>query len=136
MELTDATRSAMVISVKDLIESGVADNWKIEFYTALGTPIVSLPLATPCMTVTGGVGTFDDTSPYLRGTVAAGDGGTANRFKILDGDGTDIVSGACGDPSNTGRDIQFNTLDWADYDNITLTGLTLTMPAGSNNYIT
>lgn len=135
MELTDLTRSKAVEAVKDEIEGGSSNIGKFEFYDKTGVFIVELELAYPCMVIAAGVGTFNDTSPYLRGTVQPGNGGLANRFAFKDSDNKTVLTGTCGDPSNTGKNIQFNNLQWNDYDNISITGLTLTIPAGSNDYI-
>lgn len=135
MELTDLTRSKMVDSVKNEIEGGASPVGKFEFYDKTGTFIVVLTLADPCMTIVNGVGTFNDITPNLHGTVQASNGGLANRWAMKDSDNLTVLTGTCGDPSNTGKDIQFNKLDWDDYDNISITGFSFTQPTGSNDYI-
>ena len=135
MEATDLTRSSMVNAVKTQIEGGTTAVGKFDFYDKDGAFIVTLLLANPCMTITAGVGHFTDTTPYLRGTVLPGNSGVANRWAFKNHDDLTVVTGSCGDPTHTGKDIQFNTLTWAEYDNITVTGLTITQPAGSNSYI-
>lgn len=135
MELTDLTRSQMVNSIKDEIEGGASTTGKFEFYDKSGTFIVALALNYPCMTIVNGVGTFDDTTPYLKGTVQPGNGGLANRWAFKDSDDKVVLTGTVGDAGNTDKDIVFNERQWNDYDNISITGLTLTVPTGSNDYV-
>lgn len=134
MEITDLTRSKMVNAVKDEIEGGASPIGKFEFYDKIGTFIVSLELADPCMVVVNGVGTFNDVTPYLRGTVQPGDGGLANRFAFKNSDGVVVLTGTVGDATYTDKDITFSERNWADFDNVSISGLTLSVPAGSNNY--
>lgn len=134
MELPDTVRNAMITAIRTAIDSGGVGIFR--FYDKNDVAIVDLQLASSCMTVvSAGTGTFNDTAPYLKGTVPVGQGGLANRWKIMDHLSNVILAGSCGDPSHVNRDIQFNTLNWSDYDNISVTGLTITVPSGSNSYI-
>jgi hypothetical protein len=138
MELDNATRNEMVAAIKTKIDgASPAAAGKINFYDKTGIFIISLPFALPSMTILNGVGTFYDTLPTLNGTVLPGNGGIANRWTMTNGAVSPAVvaTGTCGDPDHTGKDIQFNNLTWNDYDNVSITGLSITVPTGSNDYI-
>lgn len=136
MEISDPVRTLMVTAVRDAIDADNPDAGKIKFYDKDDVFIVELALEMPCMSgITNGVGTFDNTTPNLRGTVLSGNGGTANRFKFFTDGDVLLITGTCGDTVYTGKDIQFNTRVWADYDNISITSLTFTQPVGTNDYI-
>lgn len=134
MIISTQSRTDMVTAVKDLIDANGGGSMKI--YDKDGVFIVSLGLNTSCMTIDVGVGTFDNTDPYLTGVVGVGCAGTANYFEILDGDDTVVITGSIGDPTYSTKDIIFEpTRVWADYDRISVTSLTFTVPAGTNSLI-
>jgi hypothetical protein len=138
MTLSTGARTNALIGIQTLIDTtigGTPTSGSLDFYDINSAFIVSLPLAYPSMTIVNGVGTFVSTAPYLHGTVGVGYGATAfswalNAHANIGGSPLNaVITGTCGDPAHSNADLIFNSLIWQDYDVITVSGFTITVPA-------
>jgi len=131
MTLEDACRNAMVDSVDDLIgTAGLIRVYQTASYaTATGTvtgALVSLTCSNPAMAVaTNGTGTFNTISSAT--ATNCGAGAIATAFGLYSGTtaGDVLLTGTV--RTDTG-DINFNTVDWDNSDNIQITTLSFTQP--------
>jgi hypothetical protein len=136
MEIKDVTRNNIIQIIQNLIDGNLSLPGRIEFYDNTGIQILATAnLAPASMVITNGVGLFVDIMPYLRAAVTYP--GFVNRWSIINNNNLVILTGTCGDQNNTDKDIVFNTdtLEWQVNDIIIIKELSLTIPAGNNDYI-
>lgn len=119
--LATATRNAAADAIVDLIDGGTGAGY-IELQTSGDVEAATLAFsATAFGDAATGVATANSISNDASAT-----GGTVDRFRIYDGDDTEILQGSVG---TSGEDINLNTLSISASDVVSISSLTLTMPA-------
>jgi hypothetical protein len=121
--LTTAARNAACNGVVDLIDAGSGAG-TLRIYTAsFATLLATLTFSDPAF---GNAATGVATASAITADSSADATGTAAVFRFYDSDSTEVLSGTVG---TSGADINFNTVSWTSGDNISVTSLTVTMPA-------
>lgn len=135
MEIQDSLRNTILTSIQSHIDGNpIGTPGRIEFYDNTGVLLVTAMFNKFSMIITRGIGLFINTIPYLRGNIVTG--GTAYSWAILNATGDILMIGSCGDRNNLNHDIIFDSRVWSVGDVVVVTDLTLTVPSGSNSYIT
>jgi hypothetical protein len=121
--LETATRNAAADAVVDLVDAGVtAGNGTLVFQTATDAAVATLTFsATAFGAATGGVATAASITSDTNAT-----GGTAAQASIFDSDSTKILEATVG---TTGTEIILSTLAVGAGDTVSMSSLTVTMPA-------
>jgi hypothetical protein len=120
--ISTASRNAACDAVVDLVD--VSGPGTLKFYTAgFATLLATLTFSNPAF---GAAATGTATANAITADTSADATGTAASFKIFDGAGAEILLGSVG---TSGQDINFNTVSWTTGDNISVSSLTVTMPA-------
>jgi hypothetical protein len=119
--LATATRSALAEALKTELAGG-----SVKIYTAAyAALLVSIPLATPCGSVTDGVLNLDTTNMNAN----AGDDGVAAVGRFFKSDGTTPVADC--DVAVSGATINLQNTNIAAPQNVKVTSGTITVPAGT-----
>lgn len=123
LTLMTATRNAACDAIVDLIDGG-AGAGTLKFYTsAFGTLLATLTFTDPAF---GAAATGTATAATITADTSADATGTAAVWRIEDSNGADVLEGTAG---TSGADINFNTVSWTAGDNISVSSLTITVPA-------
>lgn len=120
--LSNAARSAACDAIVDLIDAGGAGTLKI--YTASFSTL--LATLTFSATAFGSASNGTATASAITDDSSADATGTAAVFRVASGAGTTIFEGTVG---TSGADINFNTVAFVSGAVISITSLTITMPA-------
>jgi hypothetical protein len=122
LTLATTTRNAACDAIVDLIDVGGAGTLK--FYTAAFATL--LATLTFSATAFGAAATGVATAAAITADSSADATGTAAVWRIASGGGTTLIDGTAG---TSGADINFNTVGWTAGDNISVSSLTITVPA-------
>lgn len=118
-----ASRNAACNAVVDLSDAGAgAAHLKI-YTTGLVTLLADLTMSDPAF---GAAATGVATASAISDDTSADNTGTAAEFKIEDSDAAEILRGSVG---TSGQDINLNTTAITAGDTVSITSLTVTMPA-------
>lgn len=118
-----ASRNAACDAVVDLSDAGTgAAHLKI-YTTGLATLLADLTMSDPAF---GAAATGVATASAISDDTSADNTGTAAEFKIEDSDANEILRGSVG---TSGQDINLNTVSITAGDTVSITSLTVTMPA-------
>lgn len=120
--LPTASRNAACDAIVDLVDVGGTGTIEI-WTTGAGTKLATLTMsATAFGSAAVGVATAnsitDDTSADATGTAA--------EYKLISGGAADVITG---DVSTSGADINFSSVSFVAGDTISITSLTVTVPA-------
>lgn len=119
--ISTAARNAAADAITALLNVGGAGS--IKFYTSGAVLLATCPLsATSFGAAAAGVATAN----AITADSSADANGTADNYAICNNAGTVVITGTVG---TSGTDFVFNTVAWTIGDNISVTALTLTMPA-------
>jgi hypothetical protein len=120
-----ASRNAMCNALVDLLDVGSGQSTgDLRFYTAsFATLLATLLFSNPAF---GNSATGTATASAITADSSADASGTAAVWRARDRDGTTVLEGTCG---TSGQDINFNTVTWTAGDNISVSSLTITVPA-------
>lgn len=118
--LTTAARNAAVDAITALINVGGTGT--IVFKTAGAATLATLTFSADAF---GDGATGVATANSITADSSADATGTVTNYDIKSGAGTSIMTGAAG----TSGDFVFNTAAWTAGDNISVSALTVTMPA-------
>lgn len=123
--LTTAARNAACNAVVDLIDGGSTDATGdlLIGTTSMGTTLAELTFSNPAF---GAAATGVATANSITDDSSADDTGTAAECRIRDRDNTALWDGSVG---TSGEDINFNTVSITSGDTVSVTSLTVTMPA-------
>lgn len=114
-------KNARLQTVADLIDAGPSAG-VLQIGTAdMATVLVTIALADPCATVSGGVLTF---SGFPRSDTAADATGTAAAARIRDSSGNDVITGLTVGLSNA--DIVLDSLSITAGQTVTISGMSIT----------
>lgn len=119
--LTTAARNAAANAIVDLIDAGSGAG-TIEFQTSGDVEAATLTFSDPAF---GNAATGVATASSITNDASA-TGGTVDRFRIYDSDSNEVLQGSLG---TSGEDINLNTLTISASDVVSISSLTLTMPA-------
>lgn len=120
-----ATRNAMCNAMVDLLDVGSGQaTGDLRFYTAaFATLLATLLFSNPAF---GNAATGVATASAITADSSADASGTAAVCRFRDRDAATVLEGTVG---TSGADINFNTVTWTAGDNISVSSLTLTVPA-------
>ncbi len=120
-----ASRNAMCNALVDLLDVGSGQaTGDLRFYTAaFATLLATLLFSNPAF---GNAATGVATANSITADSSADATGTAAVWRMRDRDAGTVLEGACG---TSGSDINFNTVSWTSGDNISVSSLTVTVPA-------
>lgn len=119
--LTTAARNAACDAIVDLIDAGSGAGY-IEFQESDDSEVATLPFSA---TAFGAASSGVATAAAITNDSAA-TGGTAAKFRFYDSDATEVLAGSLG---TSGEDINLNTLTISASDVVSISSLTVTMPA-------
>lgn len=121
--LTTSARNAACDAVVDLADAGAgAAHLKI-YTTGLGTLLANLTMSDPAF---GAAAAGVATASAISDDTSADNSGTAAAFKIEDSNTAEVLRGSVG---TSGQDINLNTTAITAGDTVSITSLTVTMPA-------
>jgi hypothetical protein len=120
--LSTATRNAACKAIVDLIDAGTGAG-TLEIQDSGNTEIATLTFSDPAF---GDPATGTATADTITSDTDATGGDDAALFQIKDGDGTVVLSGSVG---TSGADINLNTLTIGAGATVSITSLTVTVPA-------
>lgn len=122
LTLSSTARNAACDGLVDAIDAGGAGT--LRFYTsAFGTLLATLTFSA---TAFGAASAGVATAAAITADSSADATGTAAVFRIASGAATTLIEGSVG---TSGQDINFNTVSWTAGDNISVSSLTITVPA-------
>lgn len=125
LTLSTTARNAACDGLVDAIDAGGAGTLK--FYTAaFATLLATLTFSATAFGAAGAVTPGVATAATITADSSADATGTAAVFRIASGGGTALIDGTVG---TSGADINFNTVGWTSGDNISVSSLTITVPA-------
>jgi hypothetical protein len=123
LTLPTATRNAACNAIVDLLDAGSGAG-TLSFYTsAFGTLLAVLTFSDPAF---GNAATGVATASAITADSSANASGTAAVWRAADSDANSVLEGTAG---TSGADINFNTVTWTSGDNISVSSLTVTVPA-------
>lgn len=121
--LNTAARNAACNGVVDLLDAGSGAG-ALVFRTSASVEVATLPLSDPAFgNASTGVATADAITPDTNAT-----GGTTDRATLEDSDTNDYITASVG---TSGADINLSSVAIGPGDTVSMTSLTVTMPAGS-----
>ena len=123
--LPTATRNAACNAVVDLVDGGSAHPHGILRIgtTAMGTILAQLDMSNPAF---GNAAVGVATAAAISDDTSADNTGTAAAFDLIDRDAVQVMQGSVG---TSGQDINLNTVSITAGDTVSITSLTVTMPA-------
>ena len=123
--LSTSARNVLCDAIVDEVDIG-AGAGTIEFYTAsFATLLSDITFNEPAFTASVAGVCSADVDPALQDT-SANNTGTVEAFRILNGESQPLLSGTV---SASGGDINFNTTSINLADSVSITSLTVTVPA-------
>ncbi len=123
LTLPTNVRNAACDAIVDLIDAGVGAGY-LEIHTsAFGTKLATLTFSDPAF---GAAAVGVATASAITSDSSADNTGTAAVFKIFDSAANEVMRGTVG---TSGADINFNTVSWTTGDAISISAMTMTMPA-------
>lgn len=121
--LSTCARDTACDSIVDLIDVGVGDG-QIEFYTdSFGTLLAVLDFQSTAFGDSSNGTASADTIDAETSAVATG---VAGNFRLINGDNSGVLSGTV---SASGGDINLNTTNIYQGDSLSMSSLTVTVPA-------
>jgi hypothetical protein len=120
-----ASRNAMCNALVDLLDIGSGQaSGDLQFHTAaFATLLATLLFSNPAF---GNAATGVATANAITADSSADASGTAAVWRARDRDAATVLEGTAG---TSGADINFNTVTWTAGDNISVSSLTITVPA-------
>lgn len=119
--LETASRNAACNAVVDLVDGGAAAGTLV-FETSGDVEVATCTFSDPAF---GGASVGVATASAITSDTTA-TGGTIAQFSFYDSDSTKILEGSCG---TSGEDINLSSLSIAANDTVSVSSLTVTMPA-------
>ena len=120
--ITTGTRNAACDAVVDLVDVSAPGALKI-YTTGLGTLLAILDMGNPAF---GAAAAGVATANAISDDTSADNTGTAAEFKLEDGAASEVLRGSVG---TVGEDINLNTTSITAGDTVSISALTVTMPA-------
>lgn len=121
LTLPTATRNAACDAVVDLIDAG-AGAGTLELQTAGDVEAATLTFSDPAF---GAAASGTATASPITNDASA-TGGTVTKFRIYDSNSNEVLQGSVG---TSGEDINLNTTTISAADVVSISSLTITMPA-------
>jgi len=119
--LTTAARNAACDAIVDLVDAGSGAG-QIILQTGGAAEVATLAMSDPAFgAASTGVATASSITDDSSAT-----GGTMAQFVMEDSDGNDVITGSVG---TSGADINFNTVTVGAGSTVSITSLTVTVPA-------
>lgn len=121
--IATGVRNSMCDAFVDAIDAGVGAGTLKIYTAAFGTLLATLTFSDPAF---GAAAAGTATASAITADASADNSGTAAVFRIADSGATTVCEGTVG---TSGADINFNTVSWTAGDNISVSSMTVTMPA-------
>jgi len=121
--LPTTSRNPACDAVVDLVDGGAGAGEIRIGTTGMATILAVLPMSDPAF---GAAAVGVSTANAITDDSSADNTGTAAEYEMRDSNGVNIITGGVG---TSGQDINFSSVSFVTGDTISITSLTVTMPA-------
>lgn len=123
LTLPTASRNAACNAIVDLLDAGSGPGTLSFYTTSFALLLAVLTFSDPAF---GNASSGTATADAITADSSANASGTAAVWRVADSDANSVLEGTAG---TSGADINFNTVTWTAGDNISVSSLTVTVPA-------